>query len=89
MKDRRSGDATKAWAFLQVLARMGGTLGSLGHETVDDHKKQKQILAKQLIQSFGITADPIRWYAKGREYKTVFVLRDERPKAVREGGRRR
>jgi hypothetical protein len=89
MKDQRTGKPTDAWELLQVLARMGGTIGPLGRDVVEEQKKRKQTLAKRLIESFGITAAPIRWNLKAREYRTVFVIRDERPKAARGASGRR
>lgn len=83
MKDQRTGKPTDAWELLQVLARMGGTIGPLGRDVVEEQKKRKQTLAKRLTESFGITAAPIRWNLKAREYRTAFVIRDERPKAAR------
>ena len=89
MKDQRTGKPTDAWELLQVLARMGGTIGPLGRDVVEEQKKRKQALAKRLTESFGITAAPIRWNMKAREYRTVFVIRDERPKAARLASNRR
>jgi hypothetical protein len=83
MKDGRTGKPTEAWAFLQVLARVGGILGPLGRNVVEEQKKKKQALSRQLVRAFGISDDPIRWSKRDRTYQTAFVLRDERPKAVR------
>lgn len=88
MKDGRSGKPTEAWAFLQVLARVGGTLGPLSADAVATHKKKKQALSGRLKRSFAIPGDPIRWDPRQRVYRTAFVIRDERPKAVRMACRR-
>ncbi len=89
MKDGRTGKPTDAWAFLQVLARAGGTLGPLGRDIVEEQKKKKQALSRQLIRAFGISGDPIRWSKRDRVYQTAFLIRDERPKAVRMAAGRR
>lgn len=89
MKDARSGKATDAWGFLRVLARTGGTLGPLNRELVEEHKKHKQTLTRKLVEAFGISAEPVLWDRKTRVYQTAFVIRDDRPKAVRLGGARR
>jgi len=89
VKNHRSGKPTDAWELLQVLARKGGIIGPLGRDGVEEQKKRKQSLTKRLMQSFGITATLVRWNPKGREYQTVFVIRDERPKAVRMRAERR
>jgi hypothetical protein len=89
MKDGRTGKPTDAWAFLQVLARGRGTLGPLDRDIVEEQKKKKQALSKQLIRAFGISGDPIRWSKRDRVYQTAFVIRDERPKAVRMAAGRR
>ncbi|MCX8004058.1 MAG: hypothetical protein N2688_03730 [Burkholderiaceae bacterium] len=89
MKDGRTGKPTEAWAFLQVLARVGGILGPLGRDVVEEQKKKKQALSRQLVRAFGISDDPIRWSKRDRTYQTAFVLRDERPKAVRMSAGRR
>ncbi len=89
MKDGRTGKPTDAWAFLQVLARSGGVLGPLGRDVVEEQKKKKQALSRQLVRAFGISGDPIRWSKRDRAYQTSFVLRDERPKTVRMAAGRR
>lgn len=88
MKDGRSGKPAKAWTFLQVLARVGGMLGPLSADAVATHKKKKQALSGRLKRSFAIPGDPIRWDPRQRIYRTAFVIRDARPKAVRMAGRR-
>lgn len=89
MKDGRTGKPTDAWAFLQVLARSSGRLGPLGRDIVEEQKKKKQALSRQLVRAFGISDDPIRWNKRDRAYQTTFLIRDERPKAARlaAGGR--
>ena len=89
MKDGRTGKPTDAWAFLQVLARGGGALGPLSGDIVEAQKKKKQALSKQLVRAFGITGDPIQWSKRDRVYQTAFLIRDERPKAVRLAAGRR
>lgn len=89
MKDGRTGKPTDAWAFLQVLARAGGMLGPLGRDVVEEQKKKKQALSRQLIRAFGISGDPIRWSKRDRTYQTAFLIRDERPKTVRMAAGRR
>jgi hypothetical protein len=89
MKDGRTGKPTDAWAFLQVLARTGGTLGPLGRDVVEDQKKKKQALSRQLGRTFRITGAPIRWNKRDRTYQTAFLIRDERPKAARVAAARR
>lgn len=89
MKDGRTGKPTEAWAFLQVLARVGGALGPLGRGVVEDQKKKKQALSRQLVRAFGISDDPVRWSKRDRTYQTAFVIRDKRPKMVRMAAGRR
>jgi hypothetical protein len=89
MKDGRTGKPTEAWAFLQVLAGVGGVMGPLGRDVVEEQKKRKQALSKQLVRAFGISGDPIRWSKRDRAYQTAFVIRDERPKTVRMAAARR
>lgn len=83
MKDGRSGKPTEAWVFLQALARVGGSLGPMRANLVEKHKKEKQALTKRLREAFRLPGDPIRWNRRTRSYQTAFVMRDERPKAVR------
>ncbi len=83
MKDGRTGKPTSAWIFLQVLARTNGVLGPLDRDVIEQHKKRKQALSRQLARAFGIGGDPIRWRKKDRAYETTFLIRDERPKAAR------
>jgi hypothetical protein len=83
MKDGRSGRPTEAWAFLQALARVDGSLGPMTAVLVEKHKKEKQALTRRLREAFRIQEDPIRWNRRTRSYETAFVMRDERPKAVR------
>ncbi|MBW8270340.1 hypothetical protein [Caldovatus aquaticus] len=89
MKDGRSGKPTEAWVFLQALARVGGSLGPMSPDVVEDYKKDKQALTKRLREAFRIQGDPIRWNRRTRSYQTAFVMRDERPKAVRMSSPRR
>lgn len=89
MKDGRTGKPTEAWAFLQVLAGVGGVLGPLGRDVVEDQKKTKQALSRQLVRAFGISDDPVCWNKRDRIYQTAFVIRDERPKMVRMAAGRR
>lgn len=89
MKDRRTGKPTDAWVFLQVLAQANGTLGPLSREVVEEQKKTKQTLRRQLCIALGINGDPIRWIVRDRAYQTSFVIRDERPKTVRLAAGRR
>jgi len=89
MKDGRTGKPTEAWAFLQVLAGVGGVLGPLGRDVVEEQKKKKQALSRQLARAFGISGDPIRWSKRDRAYQTAFLIRDERPKTVRMAAGRR
>ncbi|TCZ63977.1 hypothetical protein [Roseicella aquatilis] len=89
MKDGRTGKPTEAWAFLQVLARAGGVLGPLGRDIVEEQKKKKQALSRQLVRAFGISDDPLRWSKRDRAYQTAFLIRDERPKTVRMAAGRR
>ena len=89
MKDGRSGKPTEAWVFLQALARVGGSLGPMSPDVVEDYKKDKQALTKRLREAFRIQEDPIRWNRRTRSYQTAFVMRDERPKAVRMSSPRR
>jgi hypothetical protein len=89
MKDGRSGRPTEAWAFLKVLARVDGSLGPMTADLVEKHKKEKQALTRRLREAFRIRLDPIRWNRRTRSYQTAFVIRDERPKAVRMSSPRR
>jgi hypothetical protein len=89
MKDGRSGKPTEAWVFLQALARVGGSLGPMSPDVVEHYKKDKQALTKRLREAFRIQGDPIRWNRRTRSYQTAFVMRDERPKAVRMSSPRR
>jgi len=83
MKDGRSGKPTEAWGFLQAVARFGGSLGPMRADLVEKHKKEKQALSRRLREAFRLLGDPIRWDRRNRSYQTAFVMRDERPKAVR------
>lgn len=89
MKDGRSGKPTEAWVFLQALARVGGSLGPMSPDVVEHYKKDKQALTKRLREAFRIQGDPICWNRRTRSYQTAFVMRDERPKAVRMSSPRR
>ncbi|MFH1866582.1 MAG: RNA-directed DNA polymerase, partial [Patescibacteria group bacterium] len=53
---------SKVWAFLKVLAMVGGELTLKDPEAKDEYKKQKELLAKSLQGYFSLEYDPFYPY---------------------------
>lgn len=89
MRSGKNAKAVTAWTLFVALADAGGILHARDGAPAPQIKKQKQILAGHLRETFGIQGDPIPWDPRQRAYVAAFVISDDRSKGERAAQRRR
>jgi hypothetical protein len=89
MRSGKNAKPTSAWTLFVELAAAAGALKIATPSLADRVKKQKQVLAGHLRETFGIADDPIPWDKSQGAYVARFIVGDERPKEEREPQRRR
>ena len=84
MRSAKNNHPTVAWGLLRQLVAARGVLVIGGAPLHARVRKQKQELTARLIQTLGITSDPLPWNKDQHAYVARFIARDERPKVERE-----
>ncbi len=78
MKDGRSGNPTRQWKLLELLAKNGGRLAWTSSAADPKLKKQVELLGRRLQEYFSIPESPFHDYQKGAGWQ--MKLRLEAPR---------
>jgi hypothetical protein len=89
MRSAKNAKPTSAWRLFVELIAAAGVLTIANRRRDGTVKKQKQVLAAHLRDTFGIADDPMPWDSSQNAYVARFIVRDERPQEEREPRHRR
>ena len=77
LEDRRTGNPSKAWAYLRLLAQHDGYLpgAQMGKSGQKTDRKAVQQLRRLLKQVFSLDTDPFWPYVQAQGYRTRFTVK--------------